>query len=77
MWFLGILMALLALAAGFLYRRRLRRFGEEEGVHLSDDMIRQIEERGRVEMDEPLDWDEIRQEEEQFWEETWDEPEEL
>ena len=45
---------------------------------LTDDMIRQIEEEGRLHIDdsEPLDLDEIREQEEQFWEESWDEPDE-
>jgi hypothetical protein len=43
---------------------------------LTDDMIRQIEERGRVELDEPLDLDQIQEEEARFWEEHWDDPDE-
>jgi hypothetical protein len=43
---------------------------------LTDDMIRQIEERGRVELDEPLDLGQIQEEEARFWEEHWDDPDE-
>lgn len=42
---------------------------------LDDDMIRQIEEEGWVEVDDddPLDWDEIAREEERFWtEKPWE-----
>lgn len=53
-------------------RQRLRRLRDRD---LSDDVIRQIEVSGRVEVDEPLDLDEAAEEEERFWEETWDEPE--
>jgi hypothetical protein len=72
----GILMALLVAAAGLLYWRRLERLRPED-TRLTDDLIRRIEREGRIELDEPLDWEEIRAEEEEFWRETWDEPEEL
>ena len=39
-------------------------------------MIRRIEEQGSIEMDEPLDFDHIREEEERFLNETWDLPDE-
>lgn len=71
-WF-WLLLALLVLIAGLVYRRRVTRFERR----ITDDMLRQIENRGRVEMDEPLDLDEIQEEERRFWEETWDEPEQL
>jgi hypothetical protein len=71
-WLAG---ALLAAVAAYLYRARLRAY--RHGTALSDEQIRRIEEQGRVELDEPLDLAEIREEEERFWEETaWDEPEE-
>jgi len=74
---LGILFAVLALAGGLLYRRRLEAAKRlEGGDFLSDELIRQIETSGRIELEEPLDLKEIRAEEEQFWSETWDEPEE-
>lgn len=64
--------ALLVAAAGLGVRRRLRRL---KGGGLSDGAIRQIEASGRVEVDEPLDLEEAAEEEERFWDESWDEPE--
>ena len=68
------LLAFLVLVAGLAYRLRIR---EEVGTgDLSDDQVRAIEERGSVRMDdEPLDMDEIERAEDEFWEESWDEPE--
>ena len=74
----GILTALLALAGGLLYRSRLSQAGGGKRV-LTDDMIRRIEEDGAVQFeddDEPLDLRAIREEEERFLEDTWDEPDE-
>jgi hypothetical protein len=72
----GLLVGMLALAAGLVYRSRLSRvIGSSQPV-LDDDMIRQIEERGSLEVEEPLDISEIREEEARFWEEPWDEPDE-
>jgi hypothetical protein len=72
----GLLIGLLALAACLIHRSRLaREVGGQESV-LSDDMIRQIESSGWIEVDEPLDHREIREEEARFWEEPWDEPDE-
>jgi hypothetical protein len=58
------------------YRRRAASSAQDS--LLTDDMIRQIEQQGRLDLEdeEPLDLDEIRELEEQFWEESWDEPEE-
>jgi hypothetical protein len=59
--------------AGWLgYRRRMDQL---RGTRLSDDDIRMIERGGRVTADEPLDLEEAAEEEERFWDETWDEPE--
>ena len=66
--------ALLVLVAGVLYVRRLRGLRQDR---LTDAMIERIESTGRVQLEEPLDLDEIAAEEEQFWDETWDEPEEF
>jgi hypothetical protein len=74
--YFGLLFGIvLALAAGFLHRSRLNAaIGAD--TSLSDDMIRQIEESGWVEVEEPLDYREIQEEEARFWEEPWDEPDE-
>jgi hypothetical protein len=72
----GIVAAVLAIAAGLLYRNRLDYAQQEEPVVLNDRLIRQIERDGRIELEEPLDLDHIREQEERFWEESWDEPDE-
>ncbi|MDH3270443.1 MAG: hypothetical protein OEN56_03880 [Gemmatimonadota bacterium] len=71
----GIGFAALMVAAGVTLRARRRdAFGGAPVV--DDDLIEQIIQRGEVfiEEDEPLDLDEIEQEEERFWSERWDEP---
>lgn len=72
-------LTLLALAAGLLTRYRIRRRTSRDGVEVTDDVVRQIEHEGEVQTDEPepLDREEIREEEDRFWEEYWDEPEPL
>jgi hypothetical protein len=72
-WFFVV--AALLVAFGWLgYRRRI---GEVRGSGLTDADIRAIERGGRVAADEPLDLGEAAEEEERFWDETWDEPEPL
>jgi hypothetical protein len=71
---LFIAFALLVMVAGILYRRRLSALRDRDTTQLTDDMVRRIEERGWLEAEEPLDWEEIREEEERFWKESWDEP---
>lgn len=69
----------LALAAGVAVRWRIRRVRRRDGaVGVDDEAVRRIEETGRLETDErePLDHDRIREEEDRFWSETWDEPDE-
>lgn len=75
--FIGLIIGVLALVAAVQYRARLQRaLGRKEPV-LSDDLVRQIEESGWVEVDEPLDLDEIQEEEARFWEDRpWEETEE-
>jgi hypothetical protein len=74
---IGLLVAGLALVAGLVYRSRMRRLRSETAATLNDDMIRQIEERGWVDVDEPLDHDTIQEEEARFWEEEpWEEADE-
>lgn len=72
-WLFG-LGAALVIAAGLAARRRIDQVTRKG---LSDDAIRQIESRGRLDVDAPLDLDEAADEEERFWGESWDEPEPL
>ena len=60
-------------------RRRIRKSIEVPPPRLDEVDIRRIEEEGtlRTEDPEPLDLKRIRREEDDFWKETWDEPEEL
>lgn len=70
---LGTVLGLLAVAAALVYRRRLQR----TTITLDDSMIRSIETHGVVDVDEPLDLEAIREEEERFLEEErWDEADE-
>ncbi len=77
----SILLALgLLFVGGFLALRRRRRLQSppQEGW-LTDDMVRQIVDHGRLRggqvPEEALDLEEIAREEERFWSEKWDEPE--
>jgi hypothetical protein len=74
--YFGVLLGLLALAAGLVYRSRLTRVIRSGDPVLTDEMVRQIEERGRIDVEEPLDLSQIQEEEARFWEEPWDEPDE-
>ena len=69
------LLALLGATAAIVMRRRIRDYIGGSG-ELDDDMIRRIEQDGVIDLEEPLDLDEVRQEEERFWSETWDIPDE-
>ncbi len=72
-------LASLLLAAGILLRIRLRkRLGTGRKPEVDDDAVRRILETGALDdgVPEPLDLDEIEEEERRFWSETWDEPEE-
>ena len=71
-----IIIAVLAVIGGLIGLRRVRVARMADDSNLTDEMMRAIEERGRVEVDEPLDFEAIEDEESRFWEETWDEPEE-
>ena len=76
--YIGILLGVLAFAGLLLRARWLHRVPDPSAPALTDDMIRQIEQAGSVELDEPLDLDQIQEEETRFWNEaTWDEPEEM
>ena len=74
---IGLLLAGLVFVAGLIYRNRMRRLRAEEATVLNDDMIRQIEGSGSVDVDDPLDHDTIQEEEARFWEEEpWEEADE-
>lgn len=69
----------LLVVCGIALRLRLRRrLGRESGPHVDDDAVRTILETGALEdnIAEPLDLDEIEEQERRFWSESWDEPEE-
>ena len=70
-------LALLALAGGLLYRARWYRMPQITGPVLTDDMVRRIEEDGSIDFDDPLDLEQIQEEEARFWEEQpWEETDE-
>lgn len=74
-----LLLSVLVVVAGLVARWRLRSRTRSGRIRLSDEAIRRIEREGRLETDErePLDREQIREEEDRFWSETWDEPENL
>ncbi len=82
-WFSAVLvvviLALLLLGGLIAIRRRRRVKSLPQRGWLTDDMVRQIIERGslteRQVPEKALDLEEIAREEERFWTETWDEPE--
>ncbi len=67
-----------AVLVGSVIRVRLLKRTGRLGPTLSDEDVRRIEQDGMfaVEDDEPLDLDEVREAEERFWAESWDEPDE-
>lgn len=70
-----LFLTLLVLFGGLLVRWRLRQARKRE---LTQEMVRRIEEEGRLRWeDEELDMESIREEEDRFWEQSWDEPEPL
>ena len=72
-------LGLLAAVAWYSVRSRLRRSLRCQPVEVDDKAIAQILEEGVLASneDDPLDLEHIRKEEENFWEKTWDEAEEL
>ncbi len=68
----------LVIAAAIALRVRLRRRLGISDPRVDDDAVRSILETGvlRDDTPEPLDLDEIEEEERRFWSEPWDEPEE-
>ena len=77
MVFFWLTLGLLVLAGGALIKGRLYLALRQENSLMEDD-IRDIIDRGTLEVDEeqPLDLEEIEREEDEFWEETWDGPDE-
>ncbi len=73
--YLFVALAALVAVAGWRVRHRLRRQARS-GV--TDEVVRQIETVGRVDAEDvdPLDMERVRAEEDEFWAQTWDEPEE-
>lgn len=66
-------LAIVVLIAGLAARRRVR---EAKTGGLTDELMRQIEIEGRLDVEdvEDLDVGEARAEEDEFWSQTWDEP---
>lgn len=69
----------LIVIVGLRIRSRARRAIDRAPLSVDDEAVRRIIEEGVLESveDEPLDLDEIEEEERRFWEQTWDEAEEL
>jgi hypothetical protein len=68
----------LVFVAGLSLRNRLRERLATREPRVDDEAVRAILETGRLvtDEDEPLDWEEIEEEERRFWSESWDEPDE-
>ncbi len=68
----------LVVASGIQLRMRMRRRLHRARPLIDDAAVRAIVERGvlTTDEDEPLDYDEIDEEERRFWSESWDEPDE-
>jgi hypothetical protein len=76
LWPVWLLLAALVLVAWFSMRIRLGHLSRQPGPQVDDEAIRQIMDEGHLTTaeDEPLDIDEVRREEQAFWEEErWDE----
>ena len=73
--YLFVALAVLVAIAGWRFRHRLR---HQARSGVTDEVVRQIETLGRVDAEdvEPVDLDRVRAEEDEFWAQTWDEPEE-
>jgi len=68
----------LVVASGIQMRVRMRRRLRQARPLVDDAAVRAIVEHGvlTTDEDEPLDYDEIDEEERRFWSESWDEPDE-
>lgn len=75
---LFVILAAVVLLGGLLRRRHVRRTVEGEEPVVTDELLRTLlDQAGRGEEEsEPLDEDEIRRAEDEFWGQEWDEPEE-
>ena len=73
----AFLVALVA-ASGLRIRARLLQHRGSSTPVVDDEAVRRILQEGVLEssVEEPLDMDEIEEEERRFWSERWDEPEE-
>jgi hypothetical protein len=71
--------AALLLGAGFLVRWRIRESTRRRVPEVTEETLRRIEEEGVLRNDDPgpLDEEAVREEEDRFWEESWDRPENL
>ena len=71
--------ALLILAAGLLVRWRIREATRRRPPEVTEEALRRIVEEGVLRNDDPgpLDEESIREEEDRFWSESWDRPENL
>lgn len=76
---LFFLLAVLAVVAGLLFRGRLRRTVDGEEPMTDDPLLRRI--LAESDADRPGDWEPpldeeaIREAEDEFWSESWDQPE--
>lgn len=73
---LWITFAVLAALAGARVWLRIRGARPPLVPTLDDEEIRRLERGGSIRIDTPTDLGEVAAEEERFWEETWDEPDE-
>ena len=73
--YLFVALAALVPVAGWRVRHRLHRQARSK---VTDEIVQQIETLGRVDAEdvEPLDMERVQGEEDEFWAQTWDEPEE-
>ncbi|MXX56157.1 MAG: hypothetical protein F4106_10630 [Gemmatimonadetes bacterium] len=73
--YLFMALAVLVGVAGWGIRRRLR---HQTGSRVTDEIVHQIETVGSVDAEdvEPVDLERVQAAEDEFWAQTWDEPEE-
>ena len=75
--YLFLVLAVVGGLAGVLARRRVQETVKGDRMVVSDETLSQILQDGSAEFEEeePLDEQAIREAEERFWDESWDEPE--